>query len=534
MKKNRLISLLFLTFSLVTTGCNPYQSIIHGSTVDTYDHAYDDMEISSLSSQYMSRTYKDYAKYNYYGSAYCPSTGNPKLIIVPVWFTDSDDYITNKENVRSDIEKAYLGTASDTGWESVTTYYQKDSFGKVTISGTVLPWYECGNASTYYYTDKNTSKTIALVNSAYTYAESYISSYNDYDTDGDGYIDGIMLIYGSPDNSALEHALDTPPDADNMWAYAYWTRNSKNMTKPTAKAFFWASYDFMYSQGLKAFNRTGKSYCGSGDTSHCSIDTHTFIHEMGHVFGLDDYYDYSSYKKSPALAFSMQDHNVGGHDPFSRLALGWAKAYIPTQTSKFKLKPIESSGEVILLENTNSTSAFNEYLLLEFYSPEGLNKFDCDHDYGHYEAGPKSYGIRVWHVDARLASFSGWRTVITDDPSAGQVVMATNNTTYENVSNNRAVNYAGSYEYNELQVIRRDYNITDSNGNVIPNTSFRSNEYLSNKDLFIQDDFFTTHKYRQQFVNKDKMNNSLVLGWSFYVDEINTTTKETTITVIKK
>ena len=533
MKKNRLFSLLLITFSLVTTGCNPFQDIINGYTVDEYDHAYDNMEVSSLSSQYMSKTYKDYAEHNYYNIAYCPSTGHPKLLIVPIWFTDSDNYITNKETVRNAIQKAYLGTTTETGWESVTTYYQKDSFNKVTIGGTVLPWYECGYESSYFYTDGTGSpKTIALVNSAYTYAANHISSYTDYDTDGDGFIDGIMLIYGSPDSNALNHGSDTYIEADNMWAYAYWTNNSKNLTKPTAKAFFWASYDFMYSRGTKALTRTGKSSYGNGDTTYCNIDAHTFIHEMGHVFGLDDYYDYSSYRHSPALGFSMQDQNIGAHDPFSRLALGWGKAYIPTETSKFKLKPIENSGEVILLRNNTSTSPFNEYLLIEFYSPERLNKFDCDHDYGSYQSGPNSYGLRVWHVDARLASFSGWNVKITDDPSKGQVVMATNNTTYENVDGNRAVNYAGSYSYNELEVVRRNYELTDSEGHSIPDTFLRT-EFLSRNDLFVQGDFFTQHKYRRQFVNKDKMNNGTKLGWSFYVDELNVLTKEAIITCIK-
>lgn len=531
--KKKLVPLFLLTISLVVTGCNPFQDIINGPVVDTYDHAYDNLAISTLESQYMSKTYTDYAKYNYYASAYCPNKGHPRLLIVPVWFTDSDDYILSRDNVRNDIQKAYLGTTLETGWESVTTYYQKDSFGKVTIEGTVLPWFECGKESTYYYTDTQAiTKTTALVNSAYNYAKEYIGTdLTEYDTDQDGFLDGIMLIYGAPDEQALNRSAESEISAPNMWAYAYWTRNSKNVTVPPAKAFFWASYDFMYSYGTKASSRAGSNF-GSGDTTYCYIDAHTYIHEMGHVFGLDDYYDYSSYKKSPALGFSMQDENIGAHDPFSRLALGWAKAYIPTETSKFKLKTIENSGEVILLRNNTSTSAFNEYILIEFYSPERLNKFDVEHAYGGYQKGPEEYGLRVWHVDARLASFHGWSTTITDDPSKGGVIVATNNSTYEIGNNNRAINYAGSYDYNEIQVIRRNYQLSDENGNEIPDYFLRTDSLL-NSDLFKKDDFFTTHKYRRQFVNRDKMNNNSKLGWSFYVDDINLLTKEATITCIK-
>ena len=64
--------------------------------------------------------YKDYSKHCFLDNDYTPSVGNPKLLVIPVWFTDSEACITenHKEDVRKDIEMAYFGTREETGWHS--------------------------------------------------------------------------------------------------------------------------------------------------------------------------------------------------------------------------------------------------------------------------------------------------------------------------------------------------------------------------------------------------------------------------------
>lgn len=512
--------LMILPVVSLTTSCK-YVDILNPFRVNTYDHAYDDLEISTLESRYTDYSYKDIQTYSAYdGVGYCPSVGEAKFLVVPIWFTNSNTYIFNRNTVKQDIEKAYFGNEDSTGWESVSTYYKKDSFNRLTITGTVLDWYECGDSSsTYYY---NTSKTVSLVRKAAEYASNYVDL-DDYDADKDGYIDGLILIYAAPDYTHLNGY------EENMWAYTYWRFVNPVEGATIANQFFWASYDFMYSQGSDALIRTGKSNFGSGDTSHCNIDAHTFIHETGHLFGLEDYYDYSG-KASPALAFSMQDHNVGGHDPYSRLALNWAKAYIPSETVKVKLRPIEESGEVIILKNSRYTSSFNEYLVLEYYSPIGLNKFDVDYTYGGYDKGPNQEGIRLWHVDSRLVTYGTTFKSITSKPTDGEVMAATNNSSYQSGPKNRAVNYAGSYEYNMNEVIRNNYDMIDEQGLPIENDD-RDKNSLSNNDLFLEGDYFTTHNYREQFVNYELLNSKRLLKWSFYIDRIDN--GEATITLIK-
>ena len=72
------------------------------------------------------RSYKQYFSRSEYTLSCSPSLGSTKLLVIPVWFTDSDNYISTskREQVREDIQKAYFGSNEDTGWRSVKTFYE--------------------------------------------------------------------------------------------------------------------------------------------------------------------------------------------------------------------------------------------------------------------------------------------------------------------------------------------------------------------------------------------------------------------------
>ncbi len=78
-----------------------------------------------------SYNYKHFTKYNAYQISSAPCVGAANILVIPVWFTDSGNYIasSNRENVRSDIQAAYFGTNEQTGWRSVKTFYEEESHG---------------------------------------------------------------------------------------------------------------------------------------------------------------------------------------------------------------------------------------------------------------------------------------------------------------------------------------------------------------------------------------------------------------------
>ena len=486
----------------------------------------------------MAWTYKDYSKHSAYNSKFCPTTGNVKLLVIPVWFTDSQLKTglneTKRETVREDIRKTYFGTQGETGWHSVKTYYEtestEDGENLLTLSGTVSEWFECGKDSSRFATDdaKNTNTDSFAVEATDWYFANHPSdNRKNYDSDGDGILDGVMLIYAHPDYMTIsDHSYN------NYWAYCHWCKGTPNISSPRPDVYFWASYDFMYGSHYKVGNYAG------GDNTGAVVDSHTFIHEMGHVFGLEDYYDYSK-QKNPAGCFSMQDYNIGGHDPYSMISLGWVKPYIPTDTCEIKLKPFQTNHDVILLtpEMNPYGSPFDEYILIEYYTPTGLNALDTSRKYKNSISGPNDYGIRVWHVDARVV---GWQGPSRDDvlPStlgsnielSVKVLQAFKNTYYSSDEYNNSYGSplgAAYSEYNMLQVIRNS-----ETASVYRNSSNASlNEQFSSADMFKQGDTFSIQKFHRQFVNgtSNQLNKGIPLGFTFNVKSL--TTSEATIEI---
>ena len=491
MKFIKRLTLLIIPTMLLSS-CSFFDSIMNffSSSDVAEEEVVNDEGLKRITPKY---TYKDVANNSCYAISFSPSKGTSNLLVIPVWFTDSSNYIKpeKRDTVKNDIYKAYFGTETDTGWESVSSYYFKDSFENINITGTVSDWYECNKPSSYFYKENaqnNITKTI-VSEAVDWYKQKYNkTNLKEFDKDNDGYLDGVMLIYGAPDYTTLGNG-----SADNMWAYCYWIGNksAKNVFNPGANAYFWASYDFMYNSAT-SFLRTGYSF-GAGDTSRINIDAHTYIHEMGHIFGLEDYYDYSK-KTSPAGGFSMQDLNIGAHDPYSRIALGWVKPYVPSQSGIINIKPIEKSGDVILLKNGWDGSPFDEYILIEYYTKDGLNKLDSSYSYqGGHPQGSSSNGIRIWHVDARLFSYDpstydpdilGFTDgEITTNPKDGYVRHANSNSTQ--LDKLHSTNLGGSYDYRINYFVRNNKTLSYDN----------AKDYQSKSTLFLEGDTFTINDY---------------------------------------
>ena len=461
---------------------------------------------SDISKTTLNYTYDDYMANNAYEMDNCPLVGESKLLVVPIWFNDSDTFIdvNYREGIRSDIEKSFFGTEEETGWHSVKSYYKEESKGILDMTGVVTDWYEISSSYVDYEPmNPGQSKTESLVISA---SDWYFSNSGedrvDYDTNEDGYLDAVILIYAAPDSSNLPSASED----SNLWGYTSWLMRSPNFTNPTPNVFFWGSYDFLYSKGAYAHSKTNLASYGRGDTRYCKIDAHCWIHEMGHVLGLQDYYDYSS-QHSPAGGFSMQDLNVGGHDPYSVMAYGWAKPIIPTKTSTIIIDDFQTSHDMILLADHAVDSPFDEYLLLELFKDNGLNEFDSKYAYReYYPTGPSKVGIRLWHVDARLTYWTGtkWTKNLITDPTHGNVYHAMSNTYYaEGVS---GLSFLGSdyYDFNTLELIRKN-GIKDTFGTT---------------SLFFENESFSMSEYSSSFVKKGLLNSGKSLGWSFSVEAI--------------
>ena len=503
--KKQFLSFLFVSvFTLTLTACGKK------------DEPKDEPKDKGIEKTVFSYKYSDVVG-NYYAKKSCiPSIGSPNILVLPICFSDSNTFLPSDKlnTLKNDLNTVFFGTSSDAGWHSVKSYYETESRGKCVLGGVVADPYTVPESYlSYAQDDVNVSfKTMQAVMAA---TENYFLTTGEeksrFDLDHNGYLDGVVAIYIAPDYSNF----DEPSGKGNLWAYTNWTGNDANASNPTVNDFMWASYDFMYSKD-DARSIYGEDYAfGSGDTRYVNYDTHTYIHETGHMFGLQDYYDYSSYNYKPGGAFSMQDYNVGGHDPFSTMALGWTDPYIPTESMTIEIGKFQSTNEVILLTNkmNENNSQFDEYFLLEFYSPTGLNELDSSHAYKwDYPTGPSETGIRLWHVDARLlyttgSSFSVDRVTTKPDISGYKVVEMMSNTYYSTQSISYITRLGTSYaDYNLLQLIHNDELAT-----------YKPSSFLDKYSLFRNGDKFTINKFKNQFKQTGKLNSGDDFDWTFSV-----------------
>lgn len=321
-----------------------------------------------------------------------PSIGDVNLLVLPIDFSDapSSSLSAGTEGSLERIRDGFFGSRSDVEQvESLSSFYHKSSYGKLNLSGDVANWYRAPKTVASYKRIKDDSRQTdeidtIIVGALNEYGKTH--DLNKYDTNKDGIIDGVWLVYSADIDNSGESMF---------WAFTYWSPTESTFQNGTldVQTYAWASYQF-FDEG--------------GYSDH--PDAHTFIHETGHMLGLDDYYDYNSSSQkpsSPVGGLDMMDFNIGDHHAFSKYSLGWVEPEILKTSKTITLKPFTSSGECAIIPAPyyNGTS-MSEYIILQYYTPDGLNKLDAETSYSGY---PKMYtesGILAYHADQRIGKIS--------------------------------------------------------------------------------------------------------------------------------
>lgn len=361
---------------------------------------------------------KKYYAENYYSDPLpLQSQGTYNCLVVPVEFgsyTISASQLTR-------LNDAFNGTSTATGWESVKTYYQQSSYGKLDMTFDIKGTYTAKESVSYYEEYKKSitidgetfTKTgdLLLLEEVMAWLEDQIDL-TKYDNDNDGVLDAIWLIYSAP----------VSVDDDSIyWAYVTtYGQDDKEDNKYDGLElgyYLFAGLDFMddYTGNDNDMSYYPSDYFPEGyDKADYAIDglvtnACTYIHETGHLLGLDDYYDYDEDNGSNVGlgGADMMDNTVGDHNAYSKLMLGWVAPTVVTTTQTVNLKPFESSGDVIMLLLDYNGTNFCEYLLIDLYTKTGLNKahgnqYDSLLYYSEDTEIGAEYGVRIYHVSSNI------------------------------------------------------------------------------------------------------------------------------------
>ena len=364
-----------------------------------------------------------------------PSLGDANLLVIPVHLPGGNEYKTDK--VKSDIEKVFFGDKDDSslGFKSVKQYYSEASYGKFNLSGTVTDWFDATTlVSDVKDITSGTEGTILnkILRGAVDWAGSSQGiNLKDFDNNEDGNIDGVYLVYDHLDwttENYIQHESNPQFDSSTLnqafWNFTYWDFYSESKNdEPTTSGFSWSSFDMMYTSYCE---RNKNDTPDLSDLSKIKLDSHTFIHEFGHLLGLDDYYSSSDSSYHPAGESTMMDQNIGDLDSYSKMLLGWVTPYVVYGTSEITITNVsKNSGNSVIVIPSNyaeisqsvedaikgnridkfryTFNPFSEYLMIDLYTPDGNNEQDT---YGPYvfdrSAMANKVGVRIYHIDSRI------------------------------------------------------------------------------------------------------------------------------------
>ncbi|MCM1032544.1 MAG: M6 family metalloprotease domain-containing protein [Odoribacter sp.] len=299
-----------------------------------------------------------------------PHTGEPHGIVILVQFKDSKFSVTNPHEYYNDFLNGDNFTQHN-GTGSCRQYFIDSSngqfkptfdvYGPVTLSNNVS--YYGGND--YWGDDRRPGE---MVQEACEALNSQVD-FSKYDTDNDGYVDNVYVIYaGKGENS---NGGD-----DTVWPHSW------DLESALGKAI---TLDGVY------INDYG---CGNEWDEELPTGIGTFCHEFGHVMGLPDLYNTSDDNAADAVTpgdWSIMDYgsyNNDGRTPpsysiYERNAFGWIDPIVIDSQASISLENIHDSntGAVVLTSNKN------EFFLFENRQQTGWDTYLPGH------------GLIIWHID---------------------------------------------------------------------------------------------------------------------------------------
>lgn len=383
-----------------------YLAIGPSDNTPSYEHTLPDVEDHTTPFQKVEQKEGTYSKFNYLGlneaafNAVTPANGDVNILVVPVQFKDRDNFTDSDFNlIDSAFNGIYAGDHSNSYRESCKSFYEKSSNAHLNFNFDITDAFIPSMSSEEFVqiSEKELGlESQMIISDIYNKGvniggQSVNLNSSKYDSNRDGFFDGIWLIYNDKNPREVF-------EQQKFWAYTtnFLNFDSIDKTKYKIAPGRYANCSILFLGYERNFNSTTRD----------KADAHTLIHETGHMLGLDDYYDAGS-RGAPfgfAGGLDMMDLNIGDHNAFSKYALGWTKAKIVDETSTVELKPFASSYDSIILPSgTYNGSAFSEYIMIEYYTPENLFKKDSREKLnGTYPLFYTKPGLRIWHIDARL------------------------------------------------------------------------------------------------------------------------------------
>lgn len=263
----------------------------------------------------------------------------------------------------------YEGGFGSTG--SFNDYYREVSYGQFGIDADVTGWFHASKGYQHYAHFNGMIAAQELVEEALVQAEASGVDFSQYDNDGDGYVDQVIIIHSG-------HGVEERGDEQYIWSHK-WNLSASGRTK----YYYGVIINDYTIQPEKQYKR------------HAGIGM--YAHEFGNALGLPDLYDYDNSSEGighwglmGSSAWLNYGRTPGHFCAWSKMQLGWVQVDTLSQAGALELLPAEDHSDQIKLIQIPTAST--EYFLLE---NRQKTKFD------QYLPGS---GLLILHIDESVSN----------------------------------------------------------------------------------------------------------------------------------
>ncbi len=306
------------------------------------------------------------------GASKAQITGSFKALAVLINFTDKT----------SSVDPTNFDTVLFVNQQGTVRHYYNDmSFDQLDIVTVNLPsatgWITA--PQTYAYYCNGQSGTGSYPQNSQRLCENIVDQidpiidFSQYDNNGDGYVDALILIHTGPGAE-----LFGPDSTDLIWSHKW-------SVSPRSK------------DGVSIYEYTVQPeyWFNPGDIT-CGV----FCHELGHIFGLPDLYDrdlssngvgrWSLMSYGSWLGPSGLGSVPAGLDAWSRIELGFnSYTNVSSNINGVSIANVEEGGPIFRLWSSGNIG--NEFFLVENRQQIG------------YDTYLPSNGLLIWHIDETQA-----------------------------------------------------------------------------------------------------------------------------------